>query len=774
MKFSIITPCQPAELSQLLELRQNLVNQTTHDFEWLIALNTPLDLTTPDWQLPFAVHQVSFDGSTLGAARNAAMATAVGDWLVFVDSDDYLTVSALAEISAIQPLSADTLADLYQYPTYEPHTSFVASQEQAPIADSLPKWGGPKRRQLKNRAVNLNEAMLSQLSSDQQLAPVAANWLQHKYVRCTGDDRWAQFNRQLKITGKVIDRRLVQDNQLVFDTSNALYPDYAFLTQVMARTSSYLRLADPTYIRVKHNDPINQPSVHQLEAPDRWQQRLAAWHTSLANISDEGLHLAFSRYCLNRIHRYLYMALATGATVDDDDTSTISNVPQLITQLHDFLQLVDEEALGEISMLSRHILNKIRRQPVYPHHAINRIVHLRQLGRVIKHRGRGITRLSYMWWFTKLPIKPKTILYESFLGRNFSDSPKAVYNYLQANYPGQFKHVWISNPGVTGMPDKRPNTIVVKRFGWRYMYYLATAKFQVINMRQPKWFVKRPGTKFLATWHGTPLKHLVFDMDNVASANPLYKQIFFQQSRQWDYLVTANQFSVDVFEHAFMYPVEKMLKSGYPRNDILSVPDRDARARQIKEQLGIPQDKKIILYAPTWRDDDYYGVGDYKFTLKLDINRLRRELGDEYVLVLRTHYFITEHLDTTGFGDFVYNESSYDDIAELYLISDVLITDYSSVFFDYAILKRPILYFVYDYEKYGSVLRGFYLDMEKDLPGPLLKTNDDVLAALHNLPQVTRDYAAAYRTFSQRFNAWEDGHATQRVVDAFFDQDDLK
>jgi len=223
-----------------------------------------------------------------------------------------------------------------------------------------------------------------------------------------------------------------------------------------------------------------------------------------------------------------------------------------------------------------------------------------------------------------------------------------------------------------------------------------------------------------------------------------------------------------------MYPVEKMLKSGYPRNDILSAPDRDARAHQIKEQLGIPQDKKIILYAPTWRDDDYYGVGDYKFTLKLDINRLRRELGDEYVLVLRTHYFITEHLDTTGFGDFVYNESSYDDIAELYLISDVLITDYSSVFFDYAILKRPILYFVYDYEKYGSVLRGFYLDMEKDLPGPLLKTNDDVLAALHNLPQVTRDYAAAYKTFSQRFNAWEDGHATQRVVDAFFDQDDLK
>lgn len=771
MKFSIITPCQSAELPQLLALRQNLTMQVNQDFEWLIALNTPLDLTTPDWQTAFPVHQITFTGQTLGAARNAAIQAATGDWLVFIDSDDYLTSNALAELAAIDPLPADTLADLYQFPTYEPHTSFVASQDQTNVPDSLPKWGGAKRRQPKNHALNLENAVLGQLTPTTTVAPAALNWLEHKFTRNAGVTRWEQFNRQLKITGKVINRQLVQDNQLSFDETNALYPDYTFLTQVMARTTAYVRLANPTYIRVKHNDPVNQPSVHQLDVPDRWQQRVAAWQNSLVAITDPDLHLAFSRYCLYRLHRFLYMALATSETVD---SATIVDIPNFMTQLHQFLQLVDDEALGEISMLSRHILTRIRRQPVYPRHAINRIVHLRQLGRVIKHHGRGITRLAYTWWFTKLPIKPKTILYESFLGRNFSDSPKAVYNYLQAHYPGQFKHVWISNPGVTGMPKGQPHTTVVKRFGWRYMYYLATSKFQVINMRQPKWFVKRPGTKFLATWHGTPLKHLVFDMDNVASANPLYKQIFFQQSRQWDYLVTANQFSVDVFEHAFMYPVAKMLKSGYPRNDILSAPDRDDRARQIKKKLGIPLDKKIILYAPTWRDDDYYGVGDYKFTLKLDINRLKRELGDEYVLVLRTHYFITEHLDTTGFGDFVYNESSYDDIAELYLISDVLITDYSSVFFDYAILKRPILYFVYDYEKYGSVLRGFYLDMEKDLPGPLLKTNDDVLDALHHLPQVTQDYAAAYAKFSQRFNAWEDGHASQRVVEAFFDESDLK
>ncbi|WP_054670663.1 CDP-glycerol glycerophosphotransferase family protein [Lentilactobacillus senioris] len=154
--------------------------------------------------------------------------------------------------------------------------------------------------------------------------------------------------------------------------------------------------------------------------------------------------------------------------------------------------------------------------------------------------------------------------------------------------------------------------------------------------------------------------------------------------------------------------------------------------------------------------------------MKLDILRLKRELGDDYVLVLRTHYFIADHLDTSGFGDFVFNESSYDDIAELYLISDILITDYSSVFFDYAVLKRPILYFVYDYEKYASVLRGFYLNMDKDLPGPLLKTNDEVINAIKHIDGVTAEYHDRYQAFSNRFNNWEDGHATERVVNTVF------
>lgn len=214
--------------------------------------------------------------------------------------------------------------------------------------------------------------------------------------------------------------------------------------------------------------------------------------------------------------------------------------------------------------------------------------------------------------------------------------------------------------------------------------------------------------------------------------SPMYKKTFYIQSRSWDYLVAANKFSEEVFKRAFVYD-KPMLKYGYPRNDILHADNRDSIAASIKKKVGIPKDKKVILYAPTWRDDEYYESGKYKFDLKLDLRMMQKKLSDEYVVILRTHYFIADNLDVTGLEGFVYNLSKYDDIAELYLISDILITDYSSVFFDYANLKRPMLFFTYDLDKYRDVLRGFYIDMEKELPGPLLFTTEEIIVLLRIL-----------------------------------------
>lgn len=213
-----------------------------------------------------------------------------------------------------------------------------------------------------------------------------------------------------------------------------------------------------------------------------------------------------------------------------------------------------------------------------------------------------------------------------------------------------------------------------------------------------------------------------------------------------------------------------MLETGYPRNDILHAPDRDKLAFEIRCKLGIPSDKKTILYAPTWRDDEYYGKGQYKFELQMDLDYMKEKLGDEYVLLLRTHYFIADALDVSALGGFALNLSKYDDISELYLISDILITDYSSVFFDYANLKRPMLFFTYDLEKYRDVLRGFYIDIEKEVPGPLLFTTEEVVEAVKNIASIEKEYAARYEVFYNRFCEWEDGHSSQKVVESVFNQ----
>lgn len=256
-------------------------------------------------------------------------------------------------------------------------------------------------------------------------------------------------------------------------------------------------------------------------------------------------------------------------------------------------------------------------------------------------------------------------------------------------------------------------------------------------------------------------------MDNVTSANKNYKKDFYEQSRNWDYLIAANKYSEDIFNSAFMYPREDILTYGYPRNDILTNHTEEYK-NSLKKKLGIPVHKKVILYAPTWRDDHFHGPGQYKFLMQLDLQRLREELGDEYVVALRMHYFISDNLDLSEFKNFAFDFSRYNDINDLYISSDILITDYSSVFFDFANLRKPILFYTYDLEKYKDVLRGFYIDMNKDLPGPLLFDSEQVIDSIKNIETVENDYQDKYDEFYNKYCSLDDGKVTERVVKEIF------
>src|SRR5699024_5915999 len=271
-----------------------------------------------------------------------------------------------------------------------------------------------------------------------------------------------------------------------------------------------------------------------------------------------------------------------------------------------------------------------------------------------------------------------------------------------------------------------------------------------------------------------PLKKLAIDMENVlmpGTNTEKYKHNFVAESSKWDYLVSPNQFSTEIFKRAFQFH-KKIIESGYPRNDYLvnNQSNKDEIDR-IKSELNLPNDKKIILYAPTWRDNQSYGIGRYKFDIPINFKKMKDSLSDNYIIVLRMHYLVAEQIDLEGINDFVYDKSLHKDINELYLISDILITDYSSVFFDYAILNRPIYFYTADLEEYRDTLRGFYLNYEKEAPGPITQTTTELIKEIKSVNNY--DYNRLAK-FNKHFNYLEDGNATERVVHTFLNKANLQ
>src|SRR5690606_27664036 len=179
---------------------------------------------------------------------------------------------------------------------------------------------------------------------------------------------------------------------------------------------------------------------------------------------------------------------------------------------------------------------------------------------------------------------------------------------------------------------------------------------------------------------------------------------------------------------------------------------------------------KIMLYAPTWRDNEFYEKGKYRFEFQFDLEKWKTEFGDEWILLSRMHYRVAESFDFSAHAGTVFDVSSYPDIRELYLAADLLITDYSSVFFDFAILNRPIVFYMYDLELYRDQLRGFYLDIEREAPGPIVETEEQLFQALHMLKDADVRQDPKFGSFKEKFSVWEDGRAAERVVKAFLKQ----
>jgi CDP-glycerol glycerophosphotransferase len=363
----------------------------------------------------------------------------------------------------------------------------------------------------------------------------------------------------------------------------------------------------------------------------------------------------------------------------------------------------------------------------------------------------------------RLP-RANEIVFECDRGRHFGDSPRYLYERL-IDREDRPRVVWANN---TTLRLIDPRTRKITRHSPTYYWHLGRAAYWINNQNFPPDLVKPARTAFLQTWHGTPLKRMQHDVENMASRDADYQQRAARLTSYWDGLLSGSPYATACFRSAFAY-AGKILELGYPRNDVFSWPDADARTANTRQRLGLDGDRRrIILYAPTFRDDNKPDA-NWRHQLELDIPRLAAELRTDHVLLVRFHPLVRESIARLlgDHSEFVIDVSAYNDIQELLLVSDVLITDYSSVLFDFAVLQRPILFFTYDLERYRDVLRGFYLDLESVAPGPLLFDNDAVLGALHNLEEVRERYADRLREFAATYAPRDDGGASDRVLDAF-------
>jgi len=424
-----------------------------------------------------------------------------------------------------------------------------------------------------------------------------------------------------------------------------------------------------------------------------------------------------------------------------------------------FLTHDDRESCARIYDVVRHSWNaKVALERVRNNGTV-------QLGwRVFRRSPQYWTAVRALAWCGRRLPRTDVVLFESDRGMGYGDSPRYLYERLCAREHG-LRLVWANN---TTLRLTDPSTVKIARHSARYWWTASRARYWVNNQNFPAELRKSPRTRFLQTWHGTPLKKMQHDVANMVGRDDEYQTRAARLTSYWDALLSASPYATAAFRSAFRYE-GPILERGYPRNDVFSWPGADERVARVRARLGLTDDpRRVVLYAPTFRDDARDGV-HWRHDLALDLALLRERVGRDVVLLVRFHQLVRDQLPAEWFdSDFVVDASRYPDVQELLMASDVLVTDYSSLFFDYAATARPIVFFAYDLDRYRDELRGFYLDYESQVPGPIVTTNEQLADVLADLGTVWAPYADRMAEFRRTYGPLDDGGASDRVLDAFF------
>jgi CDP-glycerol glycerophosphotransferase (TagB/SpsB family)/glycosyltransferase involved in cell wall biosynthesis len=358
----------------------------------------------------------------------------------------------------------------------------------------------------------------------------------------------------------------------------------------------------------------------------------------------------------------------------------------------------------------------------------------------------------------RLPLDDDLVLFSAYWSRSVSCNPAAIDAELARLAP-HMRRVWAVRADDA---DRVPKGVKVVRVGSRdYWAALARAKYLVNNVNFADSVVKREGQIHVQTHHGTPLKTMGLDQQKYPASTDMDFEKLLERCDRWDYSISANRFSTVIWER--VYPCSyTSLETGYPRNDVLvNATSEDVRAA--RAALGLADGTKAFLYMPTHRE---YQPG---FVPPLNLSRFARELGPDVTLLVRGHYFYgnSPHVAELRRTGRIIDVSGHARVEELYLAADALITDYSSAMFDYAVLDRPIISYVPDWDVYSAV-RGTYFDLLQEPPGAVATTQAELLGLLASGGYDSPETTERRDTFRRRFCEFDDGHAAERVVRRVF------
>ena len=358
-------------------------------------------------------------------------------------------------------------------------------------------------------------------------------------------------------------------------------------------------------------------------------------------------------------------------------------------------------------------------------------------------------------FFNIFPIKKNKIFIFSYYGNQYGDSPKYISEYLVKNYPrNKFDIVWQfndleSHKDIDGIR-------VVKTMTLRCLYEMCTSKVILTNYRTTDLFKKRKGQYYIQTWHSSlRLKQIEKDAEN--SLPKEYIEMAKEDSKKCDLLLSGCEYSTKIFKRAFWYEGE-IFEKGTPRSDML-LKNNNEISKKVKKKLGINENRKLILYAPTFRKDDSLEV--YNVDYQKVIEAVKKKYGGQWSFLVRLHPHLVSKSKELIYGDNVIDVTKYDDIQELLVSSDILISDYSSLIFDFALTERPCFLYVPDLKEYIKNDRKLYFNI-KELPFINSSSNDELIDSINNFDD--KKYKSKLKDFYNKIGNFEDGKACENLA----------